>query len=51
MWLFALGLVLWTALLLWAWVQIGRSLGGTVQRKDESRDTPTPGEKPKRPIR
>jgi hypothetical protein len=35
-WPFALGLMLWTVLLLWAWVQVGRSLTAPTRRDDDS---------------
>ena len=34
MWLFLLGMLGWIAILGWAWVQVGRSLGGPVWSED-----------------
>jgi hypothetical protein len=31
MWSFLLGLLGWTVLLLWGWIQVGRSLDGSVR--------------------
>ncbi len=33
MWAFLVGLLGWTFLLLWGWVQVGRSLGDSVRDK------------------
>ena len=40
MWPFLLGLLGWTALLLWGWVQVGRSLGGPVQARETAERQP-----------
>ena len=34
MWPFLLGMAGWTALLLWGWAWVGRSLGGTVRSEE-----------------
>ncbi|MCS3698623.1 hypothetical protein [Salinibacter ruber] len=46
MWSFLLGLVGWTALLLWGWIQVGRSLGGSVQNEANAETRPAAGAAP-----
>ena len=40
MWPFLLGLLGWTALLLWGWVQVGRSLSGPVRDEANAETRP-----------
>lgn len=46
MWPFLLGLVVWTALLLWGWIQVGRSLGGPVRGQATAETRPEAGTSP-----
>lgn len=46
MWPFLLGLVGWTALLLWGWVQVGRSLSGPVREETTAETRPVTGASP-----
>ncbi|MFB6232204.1 MAG: hypothetical protein ABEL04_13730 [Salinibacter sp.] len=46
MWPFLLGLVGWTALLLWGWIQVGRSLGGPVRGTATVEQQPMAGASP-----
>jgi hypothetical protein len=43
MWPFLLGLVGWAALLLWGWVQVGRSLGDSVRNEVTAKKQPAAG--------
>lgn len=43
MWPFLLGLLGWTALLLWGWIQVGGSLGGRVRGKTTAEKQPAAG--------
>jgi hypothetical protein len=46
MWPFLLGLVGWTVLLLWGWVQVGRSLGDSVRNEVTAKKQPAAKTKP-----
>lgn len=46
MWPFLLGLVGWTALLFWGWIQVGRSLGRPVRGEATAEKQPVAGTSP-----
>ena len=46
MWAFLVGLLGWTALLLWGWIQVGRSLSGPVRDEANAETRPAAGAAP-----